>query len=272
MTNQISKLTLLVLEVFSVPLSAQRKLVWCDEFEKEGKPDPAKWRFEKGFVRNNELQWFSENNAYCKEGLLIIEARKEILPNPDYQGDSKEWRKNRKQAEYTSASITTRGLYDFRYGVVEMRAKIDTRPGLWPAFWTLGVKEEWPSNGELDIMEYYRGTLLANAAWGSKTRWKAQWNTVKTPIAEFNDPDWADKFHIWRTEWDEKSIRILLDGKLISNINLENTYNENNPNFNPFRQNHYLLLTMALGGDNGGDPSGTSFPARFEIDYVRVYQ
>jgi beta-glucanase (GH16 family) len=109
-----------------------------------------------------------------------------------------------------------------------MRARIDTRPGLWPAFWTLGTAGPWPANSEIEIMEFYRGMLLANAAWGTD-RWNiARWDTVKKPIAEFKDPEWSKAFHVWRMEW--------------------------------------------IVGDNGGDPSATEFPAKFEIDHVRVYQ
>jgi beta-glucanase (GH16 family) len=266
---------ILLLAIFlktGVRSEAQWKLVWADEFNVAGKPNPDNWKPEIGFTRNHEAQWFQGENAYCKDGLLIIEAKKERIKNPKYKADSKNWKESREYAEYTSASIVTAGKQSWQYGRFEMKAKIDTRLGLWPAFWTLGDSGEWPSNGEIDIMEFYRGTILANAVWGSMERYKGIWSTTKKPVSEFNDPGWADKFHIWRMDWDEKTIKLYVDDLLLSTIDLEKTYNEKEPKNNPFRQPHHILLTMAIGGDNGGDPSETKFPAKFEVDYVRVYQ
>jgi beta-glucanase (GH16 family) len=248
------------------------KLVWADEFRKSGRPDPRNWTYETGFVRNEELQWYQPENAWCRRGLLIIEGRQERKRNPEYQPDSKDWRTKREYAGYTAASLTTRGLHHWQYGRFEMRGRIDTRPGLWPAFWTLGVAGEWPACGEIDIMEYYRGSLLANAAWGTERRWVARWDSVKKAVAEFDDPGWARKFHVWRMDWDENAIRLYVDGLLLNTVDLKDTFNKDKEARNPFRQPHYLLLNLAIGGANGGDPSATRFPARFEVDYVRVYQ
>lgn len=256
----------------SFTAQAQWKLVWADEFNVEGTPDPKNWTFEKGYTRNEELQWYQPDNAFCRDGLLVIEAKKVDKPNPGYLPNSSSWRTNRARIEYTSASLQTRGLHAWQYGRFEMRGRIDTRLGLWPAFWTLGVAGEWPGNGELDIMEYYRGMLLANAAWGSGQRYKAAWDDSRKPITEFNDPSWADKFHVWRMDWDEKRIQFFVDDQLLNEVDLEKTYNPDGKKENPFRQPHYLLLNLAIGGMNGGDPSTTEFPARFEVDYVRVYQ
>lgn len=254
------------------PASAQWKLVWADEFDSEGAPDPNIWQPEKGFVRNHEAQWFQGDNAYCKGGYLIIEAKKERVKNPNYKAGSTNWKENREYAEYTSASLITRGKKSFQYGRFEMRAKIDTRSGLWPAFWTLGEKGQWPDNGEIDIMEFYRGMLLANLAWGSKEQYKPIWNSVRKPVREFNDPDWSSKFHVWRMDWDETSIKLYVDDMLLTSQDQATAVNAKDKSITPFRQPHYLLLTLALGGDNGGDLSKTDFPARFEVDYVRVYE
>lgn len=265
----------IILFLFSISINlskAQEKLVWSDEFDVDGKPDPKNWKAEKGFVRNHEDQWFQEDNAFCKNGFLIIEARKEEVKNPDYIVGSKNWKEKRPSAQYTSASLVTQGMQSFKYGRFEMRAKIDTRSGLWPAFWTLGNEGEWPDNGEIDIMEFYRSMLLANVAWGSNEKWKATWNSVKKPVSEFRDPEWSSKFHIWRMDWDEKSIKLYVDNVLLNSQDLEKTYNISDPKSNGFRQPHYIVLTLAVGGDNGGDVSKTEFPARFEVDYVRVYQ
>jgi beta-glucanase (GH16 family) len=121
-------------------------------------------------------------------------------------------------------------------------------------------------------MEFYRGMLLANLAWGSKERYKPIWNTNKKQISTFNDPDWSSRFHVWRMDWDENSIKIYVDDILMASQDQAKAVNAKNKDITPFKQPHYILLGMALGGDNGGDLSKTEFPARFEVDYVRVYQ
>ena len=145
------------------------KLAWNDEFNTDGKPDPASWRYEKGFVRNRELQWYQEANANCTGGVLVIEGKREKISNPNYVPGSENWKSAREFAEYTSASIQTRGLHQWQFGRFEVRARIDTASGSWPAIWTLGVSGGWPSGGEIDIMEFYRinglPTILANFAW-----------------------------------------------------------------------------------------------------------
>jgi len=248
------------------------KLVWADEFNRDGRPDPNNWTYERGFVRNEELQWYQPENARCENGLLIIEGRRERKANPNYDASSRSWRRNRQYIEYTSACLKTPGLHSWTYGRFEMRGRIDTRPGLWPAFWTLGSARSWPGCGEIDIMEYYRGMLLANACWASPRRWVGVWDDLKKPIAEFNDPEWSSKFHVWRMDWDEDAIKLYVDDQLLNTIELEKTINQTRDSANPFREPHYVLLNLAIGGTNGGDPSDTKFPARFEIDYVRVYQ
>ena len=248
------------------------KLVWADEFNTNGSPNPANWTYEHGFVRNNELQWYQPENAFCTNGMLVIEARREWVPNPRHKVGSGNWKTRRKGANYTSACLKTEGLHSWKYGRFEMRARIDVRPGLWPAFWTLGADGRWPSNGEIDIMEYYGGKILANVASGTTKRYTPKWDSVKTPLSEF-PADWADRFHVWRMDWDQEAIRLYVDGRLLNETLLEDTFNpEGHPIPNPFRQPHYILLNLAIGGTSGGDPSGTEFPARYEIDYVRVYQ
>ena len=106
-----------------------------------GRPaDPANWIFETGFQRNHELQWYQPQNAFCKGGNLVIEARRERRRNPNHKKGSDDWRKGRKEIEYTSACVLTRGLHGWLYGRFEVRARIRTEPGLWPAIWFLGVE------------------------------------------------------------------------------------------------------------------------------------
>lgn len=248
------------------------KLVWSDEFTGNGLPEQKYWSFERGLVRNHEDQWYQTKNAFCKGGKLIIEARRTQMKNPNYVKESGDWRKSRKIINYTSSSINTAGKKSWRYGIFVIRAKIDTRGGMWPAFWTLGVTGQWPANGEIDIMEYYRGKILANIACAGQDASKPQWFSETKPIISFKNKDWASKYHVWRMDWDENAISLYIDDQLLNRVALSRLDNQDDSKVNPFRQPHYLLLNLAIGGDNGGSPANTIFPGRFEVDYVRVYQ
>lgn len=280
-----SVICILLLLMFPVFAKGQKeyRLVWSDEFETDGRPSKD-WTFERGFVRNQELQWYQSQNAWVKDGCLVIEGRKEHRRNPLYEAGSNDWRRNREFIEYTSSSLTTRLGFQFLYGRVEVRAKIPVASGSWPAIWLLGNKWEWPQNGEIDMMEYYIKdgvpSILANACWGSTERWKAVWDSVVMPFTHFTekDPDWADKFHIWRMDWDKDFIRLYLDDELLNEIDLSKTVNGGygGNHENPFSNTipgfkHYILLNLALGS-NGGEPDCSQFPLRYLIDYVRVYQ
>lgn len=272
----------LMLFFLSLPVSAQEKewlLVWSDEFNRDGRPDTAVWNFEHGFVRNEETQWYQAENAWQENGLLIIEARKEQRDNPTYRPNGRYWGQQRPTIDYTSACLTTAGKKSFLYGRLEVCARIPTASGAWPAIWTLGSGMEWPSCGEIDVMEYYHTNgvpyIFANAAWGNDQRYHAVWNSKKIRFAHFIDKnnDWANQFHVWRMDWDEVSIRIYLDDELLNNIPLSTTINGSiGRNENPFRKPQYILLNLALGGMNGGSIDDTALPMRYEIDYVRIYQ
>lgn len=250
------------------------ELIWNDEFNAVGRPNEAFWSYENGFIRNQELQWYQPDNALVENGVLIIEGRREEVINPNFISRSKNWRENRKVANYTSACIKTKDKFSFKYGIMEVRARIDTSMGMWPAIWTLGVNGRWPSNGEVDQLEYYRhngeAKLLANAAW-SNEQMQPVWDSAKIPFSVFleKEPDWADKFHVWKMEWTEDFIHLYLDDELLNTINLSKTINADG--INPFHQPQYILLNLAIGA-NGGDPSGTSFPRKYEVDYVRVFK
>jgi beta-glucanase (GH16 family) len=252
--------------------SGEYRLVWSDEFNGEGAPDSTAWSYETGFTRNEELQWYQPDNARCTGGVLKITGRKERVKNPCYEADSRNWKLNREYAEYTASSIKTVSKKEFLYGRFEVRAKIPTASGAWPAIWTLGNAMPWPACGEIDMMEYYRiegvPHILANAAWRDQRR--TAWDAEKIPFAHFTDrdPQWADKFHIWRMDWDEQAIRLYLDDELLNETLLRNTQTDAP---NPFRQPHYILLNLAIG-QNGGVPDDAAFPLVYEVDYVRVYQ
>jgi len=272
MTRVLFLLSLSIPYFLPLPTAAPTyKLVWSDEFNHDGPPDTTNWIYENGFVRNHELQWYQPGNAECKNGLLIIEARREHRPNPNYIAGSPDWKKNRPFIDYTSACLETRTRHAWKNGRFEMRGRIDIDPGCWPAWWTLGVSKPWPANGEIDIMEYYRGKLLANIACAAPNG-KALWYSHTRAIDSLGGREWAARFHIWRMDWDQDSIRLYVDNNLLNAKPITDLIDRDGAAFQPFDQAHFMLLNLAIGGDNGGDPAATPFPRRFEIDYVRVFQ
>jgi beta-glucanase (GH16 family) len=247
------------------------KLVWADEFSTTGLPDTTKWRYEKGFVRNEELQWYQQENTWCENGMLVIEGRREQRANPLYDNQKTDWRASRALIDYTSSSINTSGKEAWLYGRFIMRGKINIDDGLWPAWWTLGTGGRWPANGEIDIMEYYRNKLLFNVACSGADK-KAEWYSVILNTDSLGGKEWASKFHTWRMDWDESAIKLFVDDLLINEVPLAKLTNKDGSGVNPFKQPHYMLLNLAIGGMNGGNPGNTVFPNRFLVDYVRVYQ
>ena len=254
--------------------AAEWQLVWADEFDKAGAPDTNKWACEEGFVRNGEAQFYTRarsENARVENGTLVIEARQEKFPNPRYRPGSAGGRANAREfAEDTSASLTTRGLAAWRYGRIEVRAKIPGGRGMWPAIWMLGQGRSagWPACGEIDIMEFVgfqpdtiHGTVHTGKYNHVKKTEKGATVQVKAPY---------ESFHVYAIEWDAEKIDFLVDDQKYFSFANEHSGVE----AWPFDQPHYLILNTAVGGAWGGqkgiDPS--IFPTRFEIDYVRVYQ
>lgn len=255
------------------------KLIFEDLFDSAGAPDPAKWGHEIGFVRNKELQWYRPENARCENGMLVITATRERVPNPSFTADSDDWRTNRQVADYASASLVTKGKFEFTYGRVRMRARIDTRPGLWPAFWAKGTRHPWPIGGEIDIMEYFTGLMMANAAWAGEKAGTVQWDASRTSLdtiaKEAGDADmaaWSRDFHEWQFDWTRESMEFRLDGRLLNTVDLSKTINATPDHANPFHEPQAFILNLAIGGTSGGDPSKTDFPARLEVDWIRVWQ
>ena len=257
---------------------AGMKLVWSDEFNVDGRPDPANWTYETGYVRNHEAQWYRTESAEVRDGCLVItgEHHEQPLPNPRGSGRRFGFGGDNRPIEYTSACLITKGLHTFQFGRIEARIKAPLMEGSWPAFWTLGVSESWPSCGEVDIFEYYKETVLANFCWSAPGgQWSPEWNTVRIPLGNYrkDDPEWADKFHVYTMDWDENRIVLSVDGRAVNDSSIAEVKNARFRSVsNPFHQPHYLLVNLALGGDNGGNVTRIPFPVRMYVDYVRVYQ
>jgi len=235
------------------------KLVWSDEFDQPGQPDPAKWGYEKGMIRNNEKQFYTENrreNARVEDGKLIIEARKETM----------------ERGEYTSASVISKGHGEWTYGRVEVKAKLPAARGTWPAIWMLPsdhVKVAWPLCGEIDIMEHVghdpgkiHGTLHSGAY--NHTKGTQRSGNLMVPTC-------SNEFHVYSIEWLENRIDAHIDGKTYASFDRKPA---DQPAQWPFNKPFYLILNLAIGGSWGGSKGidSTAFPQRMEIDYVRVYQ
>ena len=254
------------------------KLVWGDEFDADGRPNPANWTYETGYVRNHEAQWYRPENAEVRDGCLVITALHHETPlqNPNPNPFGRMFGGNDAPIEYTSACLITKGLHSFCFGRIEARIKAPMTEGCWPAFWTLGVSENWPACGETDIFEYYKKIVLANIYWSSdKGQWTPEGRSVKTGLETFqkDDPDWADKFHVYAMDWTPDRMTFSVDGKVYSDNPIADVKNARFRSVaNPFHQPHYLLVNLALGGDCGGDVTAIQFPVRMLVDYVRVYQ
>lgn len=254
--------------------TGEYELVFSDEFNTEGSFDRAKWKPEVGFKRNNEAQYYQAENVAQTGGNLVITARRERVRNANYQPGSSDWRKSREFAWWTSGSIRTVDSFRFLYGRIVCRAKVTNLPGTWPAIWTVGGGE-WPATGEIDIMENYGGKILANFATAGSGRWNASWDAVRVPVSSF-PPGWVDEFHIWELVWEPDSIEILLNGVTLNTFNPATTNSSSSyahPGIAPFRTfGQFLWLNLAIGGDNGGNPSGLPDETVYLVDYIRVYQ
>ncbi len=250
----MKKILFLLLFILPAVANCQTKtLIWSDEFNYNGLPDNTKWSYEEGFVRNREPQYYTKErteNARVENGNLVITAVRE-----DFNG-----------AKYTSASIITRGKFEFTYGRVEVRAKLPEGKNVWPAIWTLGATRgiRWPVCGEIDIMEYWGtspNSVSANVHTGDYNHTKGNGRGGK--IA-FQDP-WKD-FHIYALEWYPDRLDFYFDNTLYYTCPKKG---EGTGEW-PFDAPQYLLINLALtGGQTGIDDS--IFPTKYLVDYVRIY-
>ncbi len=237
-----------------------KKLVWSDEFNYKGLPDSTKWGYDTGNHGwgNNELQYYTVNrleNARVADGVLVIEAVKE-----DYNG-----------SKYTSARLLSKNKGDWKYGRIEVRAKLPRGRGIWPAIWMLPTDwayGAWPASGEIDIMEmvgYLPDSIFGTVHTGA---YYHSIGTQKTGSILRNDI--SDEFHVYSLEWTKNKLRMLIDNEpYFEFVNEKKTSREW-----PFDKRFHLLLNVAVGGNWGGKMGldESIFPQRMEIDYVRVYK
>ena len=236
------------------------ELVWSDEFDVDGMPDSTKWAYDVGGNGwgNNELQYYKNSgNAWVEDGRLIIEARNEFYLGRDY----------------TSARLVTRGKQSWKYGRFEIRAKVPSGLGTWPAIWMLPTSSfygGWPNSGEIDIMEHvgYDPNRIHGSIHTKSYNHKINTQRGGSRVV----PTATTEFHVYAIQWLPDRIQFFIDDVLYYTYRLFLTCPTQDQW--PFDIAFHLIMNVAVGGDWGGargvDPD--VFPQRMEVDYVRVYQ
>lgn len=247
-------------------------LIWNDEFNVDGLPDSSKWHYEQGYVRNGEAQRYEKansSNSRIENGFLIIESHYQPAKKPEnlWQYLFDEQPKDR----YSSASLTTEHLPGFRYGRIEVRAKLPQGRGVWPAIWLLGsnIKQVgWPMCGEIDIMEYvgFEPDKIHSAIHTSNRNHRK--NNAANGSLRVNNL--ANEFKVYSVERTAERIDFYIDNLLHYSYQKE----DNTISSWPFDQPMYLIINLAIGGGWGGKKGidNTIFPQQFVIDYVRIYE
>lgn len=261
------------------PTSKGYTLVWSDEFNYTGKPDSTKWGYAYGFIANREEQYYTDSlkNVRVENGNLIIEIHKETIANKDYNDPdilSKSWKKyaaERKVGKYTSARLTTRDHASWKYGRIEVRAKLPRGVGMWPAIWMLGENRAnvgWPEVGEIDIMEHVG--FNPDSIFGT-VHTKAYNHTIGTEKGKsiFIDKPY-DSFHLFALEWTPEKMDFILDDVVYNTFKNEHKTTAEWP----FDEKFYLILNVASGGMLGGQKGidESVFPQQMVVDYVRIFQ
>ena len=250
------------------PQNPVYKLVWEDNFDGE-KLNLDDWNFEyhePGWV-NAELQAYvdSERNTYVKDGMLYIQAIKEMIDGKPY---------------YTSGRINTQKKHDFQYGRFEVRAKVPSGKGFLPAFWMMPTDEsfygQWPKCGEIDIMEVHGSAL--STSYGTLHFGEPHTQKQGSYTLPDGQENFSEAFHVFACEWDPGEFRFYVDGHLFYTVN---DWFTKKPGFGevaypaPYDQPFYLILNLAVGGSWVGYPDEDAVfgdNAQFVIDYVRAYQ
>jgi beta-glucanase (GH16 family) len=242
-------------------------LVWSDEFNGPdgSRPDTAKWNFETGGNGwgNHELEYYTNRpeNSFVQGGNLVIQTLKKSFTGPD-----------RITRDYTSARMTTKGLFEQAYGRFEARLKIPRGQGIWPAFWLLGNdfgKIGWPACGEIDIMENIgkEPSTIHGSMHGPGYSGDDDFTSVyKLP----GGVNFFDGFHVFAIEWEPGSVRFFVDQELYAKLTTSRLPSGMKWVFDhPF----YIILNVAVGGDWPGPPDSTTvFPQVMLVDYVSVYK
>lgn len=236
-----------------ITVAVSQSLIWSDEFNTPGAPDPGKWGYDigtgSGGWGNNELQYYTNRaeNVSVSGGTLKIIAKKET-----YSGSA-----------YTSARMLTKDKFSFKYGKVEFSAKLPTGVGTWPAIWSLGNNINtvgWPACGEIDFMEHIGAQQ--NKIFGTLHHPGFSGGNANGGSVIISNASTA--FHKYTVEWTAALIRFSVDDTPF--------YTFPNTGSLPFNQNFFLIMNVAMGGNFGGPVDPAFVSSTMEVDYIRVYQ
>ena len=230
-------------------------LVWSDEFDGPN-INSNNWTFEIGTGNggwgNNELQYYQEANTSIIDGNLVVEARRETIGS----------------SSYTSSRLITKDKQSFQYGRVDIRAVMPKGQGLWPALWMLGSNFSqvgWPACGEIDIMEMKGGENSDNLVYGT-AHWEQGGHVFYGQTITNDSGKLSEDYHVYSLIWDEESISWFFDDINYNSVDI-------NPDaLSAFREEFFIILNIAVGGDFPGSPDNTTiFPQWMIIDYIRVF-
>ncbi|WP_207425715.1 family 16 glycosylhydrolase [Pedobacter sp. SYSU D00535] len=233
-------------------------LIWRDEFNGSSL-NTGDWTFETGTGNNgwgnNELQYYRQENVSVADGFLTITAKRESFGG----------------REYTSSRIKTQDKKIFRYGRIDIRAKLPKGKGIWPALWMLGNNistVSWPQSGEIDIMELVGGGPGFDNTVHGTIHYENN-GTYATTGKSFSlaSGDFSDKFHVFSLIWDATELKWLVDDVQFYAVNITA------PAMSEFHNHFFLLFNVAVGGNWPGSPDATTIlPQKMMVDYVRVFQ
>lgn len=244
------------------------KLVWSDEFDGD-EIDMNNWSFDhpENGRYNQEIQSYTDKNAWVEDGYLVIEAREEEITEP-----------NGETYNYTSSKLITKGKQTWTYGKIEVRAKMPEGQGMWPAIWMMPEDEPfygtWPVGGEIDIMEllgHEPHKVHANIHYGDPKGESQGTYELK------GGKKFSDDFYLYTLEWEPGEIRWYINNELYHTANNWHSKHPSNADeFTypaPFDQDFFLILNISVGGGWPGNPDDTTkLPQQMVVDYVRVYQ
>ena len=261
--------------LFSVnSLNAQNwQLIWEDEFNGNAL-DSSKWIHDIGTGSqygmwgwgNGESQFYQSQNTTIDSGIATITVKEEPNGIVDSWGNL---------SYYSSSKITTKGIFDFRYGKVESRIKTIDGQGFWPAFWMLPSNGSWPCDGEIDIMEQWGNNYLTNSTSGAAhigtCPYSQSTHFYETSSSYISSGSYADDFHTYSVIWKEDTITWYVDETELFSLNPSSYWSIPSQSAWPFNSNQwYLMINLAI--TQAGPNANTIFPNQMEIDYVRVYQ
>ena len=266
-------LSIIFLVSYTASFSQNWQLIWEDDFNGNSL-DQSKWAHDIGTGSqygmwgwgNGELQYYQPQNTILNNGIAKIEVKEEPNGIVDSWGAS---------SYFSSSKITTKGIFDFRYGKVEARIKTIDGQGFWPAFWMLPTGGSWPCDGEIDIMEQWGNNYLTNSTTGAAhigtCPYSQSTHFYESFSSYISSGSYADDFHTYSVIWKEDTITWYVDETELFSLNPSSYWSIPSQSAWPFNANEwYLMINLAI--TQAGPNSNTVFPNQMEIDYVRVYQ